>query len=260
MRYFALLASGTLLSLSPVAAHAAKPALLDPNAAYVLVEIGTLDDAVMKGVKMPGSLTLARYDAAKADVRGGTLSPDTALPKGQAARIMIMDKPLAKTKTSRLYLVRLEPDTWVIEGASGTAFSLGSAQFSVAPGQVIDLGVVKPMVEWLDGEGPKSMMGGMMGAALFGSMKPKEIRPVRLDWRPRSGSDLPVPTALTGRTISSGQFVYGAKFGNYLGGLINRIDGRAGRDKAAAIAAQSAGTLAAETPTVVFPTPVSPAP
>jgi hypothetical protein len=237
MKTNALLASGLLISLAPIAANAAKPVPLDPNAAYVLVEIGTLDDAMLKGVKMPGSLILARYDAAKGDVRGGTLSPDTALPKGVAPRVTIMEKPLVKTKTSRLYLIKLEPDTWVIEGASGTAFSLGSAQFSIGRGQVIDLGVVKPVVEWLDGEGPKSMMGGMMGAALFGSMKPKEIRPVRLDWRPRSGTDLPVPTALVGRTFSAGQYTYGAKFGNYLGGLVNRIDGRAGRDKAAAIAA-----------------------
>ena len=236
MKINALLATGLFISLAPVAADAAKSEPLDPNAAYVLVEIGTLDDSMLKGMKMPGSLILARYDAAKGDVRGGALSPDTALPKGVAPRVTIMEKPLVKTKTSRLYLIKLEPDTWVIEGASGTAFSLGSAQFNVERGQVIDLGVVKPVVEWLDGEGPKSMMGGMMGAALFGSMKPKEIRPVRLDWRPRGGSDLPVPSALSGRTIGTGQFIYGAKFGNYLGGLVNRIDGRAGRDKAAAVA------------------------
>ena len=236
MRYFACLASSVLLGLSPVTAHAAKPATLDPDGAYVLVEIGTLDNAMLKGVKMPGSLTLARYDAAKGDVRGGMLSPDTALPKGQAPRVTIMAKPLVKTKTSRLYLVKLEPDTWVIEGASGTAFSLGSAQFNIAPGQVIDLGVVKPVVEWLDGEGPKSMAGGMMGAMLFGSVKPKEIRPIRLEWRPRTSSDFPIPSSLSGRTVSAGQFSYGVKFGNYLGGLVNRIDGRAGRNKAEAAA------------------------
>ncbi len=248
-------AAVALVNLMPATADAAKPASLDANSAYVLVEIGTLDDAILKGTKMPGTLTLARYDPAKGDVRGGTLSPDTSLPKGEVLRVVVMGKPIAKTKTSRQYLIKLVPDTWIIEGASGTAFSLGSAQFSMAPGQVIDLGVVKPMVEWLDGEGPKSMMGGMMGAALFGSMKPKELRPVRLDWRPRTGTDLPVPAVLAGRTVSTGPFTYGAKFGNYLGGLVNRIDGRAGRDKAAAIAAQSVEALLTVSPAPSSSTP-----
>jgi hypothetical protein len=234
MKKVALIATGALMGFAPVSVEAAKAPALDPNSAYVLVEIGNLDDAVLKGVKAPGTLTLARYDAAKGDVRGGALSPDTALPKGQSPRVMITAKPIAKSKTSRLYLVKLEPDTWVIEGASGTAFSLGSAQFSIERGQVIDLGVVKPVVEWLEGEGPKSMAGGMMGAMLFGSVKPKEIRPVRLDWRPRAASDFPVPASLSGRTISAGQYSHGVKFGNYLGGLVNRIDGRAGREKAVA--------------------------
>jgi hypothetical protein len=234
MKKVAILSAAAMIAMAPTHARAAKSPALDPSSAYILVEVATLDDAMLKGTKMPGMLTLARYDAAKGDVRGGDLSPETALPKGQSPRVTINAKPIAKSKASRLYLVKLEPDTWVIEGANGTAFSLGSARFSIEPGQVIDLGVIKPVVEWLEGEGPKSMAGGMMGAMLFGSVKPKEIRPIRLDWRPRASSDFPIPASLSGRTISVGQFTYGAKFGNYLGGMINRIDGRAGRDKPAA--------------------------
>jgi hypothetical protein len=211
-------------------AAAAPTAAIDPKAAYVLIEIGQLENALLKGTKQPGTLTIARYDPMKGDVRGGQLSPDSSLGQKVSPRILIASKPLAKSKTSRQYLLKVEPDTWVIEGASGTAFSLASNSFRIEPGQIVDLGVVKPVVEYLEGEGPKGMMGGIMGAALFGSMKPKESRPVRIDWKPRGAADLPIPLSLNGRDVTPVQFTYGAKFGNYLGGLVNRIDGRAGRE------------------------------
>lgn len=222
-----------VVMVTPVAA-AEKPIALDPNAGYVLVEVANLDNPMFKGTKVPGSLTLARYDPVKGDVRGGLRSPQTALPAKVPVRVMISSKPVAKTKTSRLYLVRLEPDIWVIEGANGTAFSLGSRSFVVKAGDILDLGFMTPAVDWVEGEGPKSVLGGtMIGMALLGGRKP-EARPVRVDIRARRADDLPLPAVLTGRTVSAVEFTLGQKFGNYLGGLVNRFDGRAGRTAAPA--------------------------
>ena len=203
--------------------------LVKTGEAYVVVEIQTLDDSLLKGTKMPGNLTLARYDPVKSDIRGGQLSTDTAVAPKEAVRVTISEKPLAKTKTGRLYLVRLQPDTWVIEGSSGTAFSLGSMSFRIAAGEVLDLGVMKPAVDWLEGEGPKSMMGGIMGAALFGSMRPKELRAVRIDWHQRTAADMPLPPELSSAPVRQVSYSPDAKFGNYLGGLVNRFGGRASR-------------------------------
>lgn len=224
-----LIAALLVLVMGTLAFARENPAALDPDAAYVLVEIQYLENALLKGTKVPGTLTIARYDPVNADVRGGDLSPKTALPGKISPRVVFLDKPIAKTKTGRQYLVKVEPDTWVVEGASGSAFSLGSMMFKVAPGEIVDLGVVKPVVDWVEGEGPKSMMGGMMGAMFFGSLKPKEVRPVRIDWHLRAASDMPVPPVLAGRQIIPAVFVPGATFGNYLGGLINRFGGRATR-------------------------------
>lgn len=230
MTLFRWIALWLLAAAAPV--HAKGKPLIEPGAAYVLVEIEHLKDALLKGTTAPGTLSLARYDPVRRDVRGGQLSPDTALPKNVSPRVTVMHKPIAKSKESRLYLVRVEPDSWVIEGSGGTAFSLGSRSFAVRAGEIVDLGRFKPSVDWVEGEGPKSMMSGLMGAALFGSMKPKEDRPVKLDWSPR-GTGLPLPAALAAATLVPARFDDGATFGNYLGGLVNRMGGRAARPAAA---------------------------
>lgn len=165
----------------PVAAAAKDKLVIDPAAAYVLVEIENLKDAALKGTSVPGGLTITRFDPVGGDVRGGDKSPGTMLGKKETLRIVINNKPVAKSKESRLYLVAIPADTWVIEGSGNTAFALGSWTFTVAPGQVVDLGRFRPSVDWLEGEGPKSMMGGMMSAAFFGSVNPKDLRPIKLD-------------------------------------------------------------------------------
>jgi hypothetical protein len=237
-----------LLLLAPSALLAAgKAPSIDPDAAYVLVEVGNLENALLKGTKGPGTITLARYDAVKGDVRGGYKSPETALGSKISPRIQLMAKPVGKSKTSRLYMAKVDPDFWVIEGANGTAFSLGSKMFEIKAGQVVDLGYFKPSVDWIEGEGPKSMLGGMMGAALFGSMKPKEDRPVRLEWRSRSTGDIALPAELGQRALVPARYADGAKFGNYLGGLVNRIGGRAERLSTAPKAIEPAAASIEET-------------
>lgn len=231
----------------PLTAIAKDKIAIDPAAAYVLVEIANLDNAVLKGTTAPGALTLARYDPVGGDVRGGDRSPGTLLGEKDVLRIVINSKPIAKSKESRLYLVQVPADTWVIEGSGTTAFSLGSRTFTATPGQIVDLGWFDPSVDWLEGEGPKSMLGGAMGAAFFGSVNPKDLRPIKLDWRPRGAGDLPLPPALAGKPLVKADFTEGAKFGNYLGGLVNRIGGRATRATAGAVAEPSAA-VASEAP------------
>jgi hypothetical protein len=236
-----------LLLFAPSALLAAgKATSIDPDSAYVLVEVGNLENALLKGTKGPGTITLARYDPVNGDVRGGYKSPETALGPKVSPRIQLMAKPVGKSKTSRLYLAKVEPDIWVIEGANGTAFSLGSKMFEIKAGQVIDLGYFKPNVDWLEGEGPKSMLGGMMGAALFGSMKPKEDRPVRLQWRPRSTGDIALPSELGQAVVVPASYTDGAKFGNYLGGLVNRIGGRGERSSTAPKTLEPAAAVSEE--------------
>lgn len=226
-RFFCLVFAITVVT--PV--HAKKP-VIEPGAAYVLIDVGDLEDSMMKGVDVPGVITLGRYDPDKQDIKGGDLSPETALPEKASPRLLISKRPVVKAKAMRQYLVRIEPDTWVIEGANGTAFSLGSMMFQIAPGQILDLGVFKPVTDWAEGEKPKSMASGMLGAMLFGSFQQKNQRPNRLDWHARTSDDLPLPAELDGISVIDAVYSPDAKFGNYLGGLVNRIGGRAARFKA----------------------------
>lgn len=211
------------------------PAALDPAKAYVLVEIRNQD-----GTRLPGSIVLARYDPAGGDVRGGTRAPASALARPQDVRIAIARRALAQTRESRLYLVALEPDTWVIEGAGGTAFSLGSRTFTLAAGDVVDLGVLSPATDWPEGEtAPRLTAGRLATLALLGPFaRSPEQRPAMLDIRARTASDIAVPAQLRA-AIAPASLQPGATFGNYLGGLVNRIDGRRGRPGGASAEATS---------------------
>ena len=201
------------------------PAALDPAKAYVLVEIRNHD-----GGRLKGSIVLARYDPAGGDVRGGARSPGSALPRGTGVRIPIASRQLEKTDESRLYLVALEPDTWVIEGAGGTAFSLGSRSFTLAAGEVVDLGVLSPATDWLEGKSePRLTVGRVATLALLGPFaRTPERRPAYLDLRERGAADFAVPAQLRSAIVPV-RLQPGARFGNYLGGLVNRIDGHRGR-------------------------------
>ncbi|HEV2078318.1 MAG TPA: hypothetical protein VGR19_00250 [Allosphingosinicella sp.] len=217
------------LALAAVPATAAEqlkkiPAALDPAKAYVLVEVHNHDEGIARGV-----VVFARYDPEGGDLRGGKRSPPSGLGKDVPVRIA-STKPLLKEKERRLYLLTLEPDTWVIEGAGGTAFSLGSKTFKAVAGQVIDLGIFSPGGDWPDGEGPfKLTAGKLVGMALLGPFaKGPKPQPAMLAIRERTADDMPVPEPLRARVVSA-VFTSGAKFGNYLGGLVNRIDGRKGR-------------------------------
>lgn len=222
-----LLLIGVVLAAPASAAEVLRrvPTTLDPAKAYVLVEIRNHDAG-----RLPGSIVLARYDPAGEDVRGGGRSPGSALPRGENVRIAIASRALERTGESRLYLVALEPDTWVIEGAGGTAFSLGSRSFAIAAGEVVDLGVLSPATDWPEGESaPRLTVGRVAALAFLGPFaRTPEQRPAMLDMRERGATDFAVPAQLRAAIVPV-RLQPGARFGNYLGGLVNRIEGRRGR-------------------------------
>ena len=241
------LAFAVLLALPSMVS--AKDRELDPQAAYVVIDIENLEDAFVRGDDRPGDVTLGRYDPLARDIRGGDLAPDSALPGRQSPHVTISRRPVAREDGVRQYVIELAPDTWVIEGASGTAFSLGSVSFQIGPGEVIDLGVVKPRVDFVEGEQAQSVGDIALKALIpFGSFRPKNIRPVWLEWHARGAGDLPLPAVVGDRGATPVTFVRGATFGNYLGGLVNRMGGRAERDRELAAAATPAAPTSADAP------------
>ena len=203
------------------------PARLDPAKAYVLVEVGDVD-----GGKLAGQLTFARYDQGNGDVKGLGRAAGSALPK-KVSPHETTTKAVIKEKRRLLYLMELEPDFWVIEGANGTAFSLGSVGGTLAPGTVTDLGVVAVRTDYAEGDGPEKLTAGklakaaMLGPLFGGSLKPKPV-PTMIAIHPRTAADLPVPVGLQGQ-VTAATWSQPVKFGNHLGGLVNRMGGRQAR-------------------------------
>jgi hypothetical protein len=68
---------------------------------------------------------------------------------------------------------------------------------------------------------------------------------------------LPLPPALVGKPLVAADFAEGAKFGNYLGGLVNRIGGRATRGQAVAAAAPAVADVT-DVPATASAEPVTP--
>jgi hypothetical protein len=208
------------------------PVTLDPSKAYVVVEIGKLDDGVLYG-----SLVLARYDEGKGDIAEPTPRAEGKAGKNVAVldnRLYLL-KPAVKNGDRRLYVVELDPGLWVVEGANDTAFSLGSSTLRLQAGSVTDLGVVTVYSDFPEGQkrdvltNGRLLKGALMGG-IFGSTIPKSM-PKAIDVRSRTSGDIPMPAVLAGlaRPVEwAGQ----VKFGNHLGGLVNRMGGRKARIKA----------------------------
>lgn len=223
-----------LAAASPAAATTLKqvPASLDPAKAYVLVEYRLLKNPYAGG--MPGSrktmplkagLVLARYDPALGDIRGKGKASANPVAPGEQAGEGFRSRPLAKGTGSRLFLLEVEPDIWVVQGFGGTSFSLGSYTFQLAPGTVTDLGVVEAEPDWAEGQ-KRPNMGRLLGSAMAGPFgKSPDIAPMRATFRPRTAADIPVPAGIPAEKVRPVEFTPGAKFGNYLGGLVNRIEG-----------------------------------
>ena len=233
MRRLGLL-TALALAAAPAAATTLKtvPAALNPAKAYILVEYKLLKNPYGGG--LPGSrktmplkagLVFARYDPTLGDIRGMGKARANPVAPGQQAVEGFRSKPLAKGPGSRLFLIEVEPDTWVVQAFGGTSFSLGSYTFELAPGSVTDLGIVTAEPDWAEGQDPPDM-GSLLASAMAGPFgKSPDIAPMRATFRPRSSGDIPIPAGIPAERVQPVAFTPGAKFGNYLGGLVNRIEG-----------------------------------
>ncbi|MBB6125165.1 hypothetical protein FHS92_002922 [Sphingobium subterraneum] len=210
------------------------PVELDPAKAYVLVEIGKLDDALMYG-----SLVLGRYDAVKGDIADPTPPPGGKIPRGgwkQDNRVYLL-KPAVKAGDHNLFIAELDPGLWVIEGANDTAFALGSSTLQLAAGSVTDIGVVSVYSDFSQGEKRDvATTGRLLKGALLGGLFVSRLpppTPKAIDVRPRGANDIPLPT-IFGAVARPVEWAQEVRFGNHLGGLVNRMGGRKARFRAMA--------------------------
>ena len=109
---------------------------------------------------------------------------------------------------------------------------------------MLDIGVFWPRTDWPEGQGPQRLTAGRLaGMVLLGPFaRTPDPQPAMLEIRPRGVDDLAVPEGLRD-VIRPAEFSGGARFGNYLGGLVNRIDGRRGRPGALETAAPEQDSL-----------------
>lgn len=244
MRFLILwLVAITTLAMPAAASKALgkPPSALDPTKAYVVVEIGKLDNALLDG-----TLILGRYDSAKSDIAEPTPPPGGKIPRGGWAldhRVYLL-KPAVKDKERRLFIAALDPGLWVVEGANDTAFSLGSSAMQLVAGTVTDLGVVSVCSDFPEGQKRDVMTTGrLMKGALLGPLFVGRLpapMPKAIDIRVRQASDMPLPPALA--QAKPVVWASEVRFGNHLGGLINRMGGRKARFRA--LAAEQAMAIA----------------
>jgi hypothetical protein len=234
-----------LLGCLSVTAFAKEKSIeIKPDRAYLLVQVDPIEYQMLGTNRMKMDVGFARYDVARNDIRGGFKSSENPVPEGESVRTLARKKPIAKDGKRRLYLLEVEPDTWVIEsvgvssggalGVGSTSFSLGSYHFEAKAGQITDLGVFVPGRELSGNPDEKVTAGKVFGMALLGPFGGPKIEPVPLvlKIRERKADDLQLPVAMQKHEITYPAFVYGSSFGNYGGGLVNRIDGREGRTRA----------------------------
>ena len=246
---------------SPASAATLKkvPAQLNPDKAYLLLEYEA-QPSPYAGI--PGSrktvpavcgLVFGRYDPALGDIRGYGKAKANPVPAKQKALELYGSSPIVKGPTSRLMLIEVEPDTWVVQACGDTSFSLGSYMFKAEPGAVIDLGVVETAADWAEGDHPPDM-GDLMKMAFLGPFaKRPAVAPMRASFRERTASDIAIPDTIPTAQIRKVAFTADAKFGNYLGGLVNRIEGVNAtlkkKGQAAPASSQSAAAPAPSSPT-----------
>lgn len=220
------------LAVAPVAEAKLKSAAdMKPDKGYLLVQVDPVQVKMLGTNQITTGVLFAPYDPATKQVRPG---------------VMALKDPVAKDDKRRLFVIEVDPGTWVIAGtgasaatlgSANTSFSLGSYQFDVRAGELVDLGVFEPQREESDNPDTKLTGGKMLGMAFLGVGGRIEPVPNRLAVRPRTGNDVPLPAWLAATPSVYPLFVYGGTFGNSGGGLVNRIDGKDGRGRAAGEAA-----------------------
>lgn len=207
------------------------PATLDPAKAYVLVELGKLDDAMLDA-----TLILSRYDPAAKDV-AQVVDPSGKNAGARADRV-VLSKALSKAGKRRLYALELQPGAWIIEGANDTAFSLGAPVLQLEPGSVTDLGYANVYSDFADGAKRdvqtvgQLLRSSFLGGGLFTKAKP-EPTPKAVEFQPRGSTELALPAVFAG-TARAPRWGASVRFPNNLGGLVNRMGGRKTRGQDAA--------------------------
>jgi hypothetical protein len=187
-----------------------------------------------KTLPLTAGLAFGRYDAERQDIRGYGKAKAAPVAKGQEAIEPFRNRAVAKAEGARLFLLELEPDSWVVQGWGNTSFSLGSYRFELAPGTITDLGVVSGEVDWAEGQKAPDL-GSVAKAALLGVFaKHPDVAPMRASFRPRGEGDIPVPAGLPAERVQRVTFTPDTKFGNHLGGLVNHVEGVNARLRAAA--------------------------
>lgn len=219
------LAAALLLIAPAVDAKIKSAEEMAAGKAYLLVQVDPVEVKILGTSQVTTGVLFAPYDPATKQVRAG---------------VMALKDPVAKDAKRRLYLIEIDPGTWVIAGtgASGaslgsadTSFSLGSYHFEAKAGELVDLGVFEPKREVSDNPDTKMTAVKLFGGPLFGGRV--EPVPNRLEIRPRGEGDVAVPGWLATKPLVHPAFVYGGTFGNSVGGLVNRIDGKQGRGRTA---------------------------
>ena len=236
-----------ILLCSPALAEPVKtiPVRLDPSKAYVLVEPKNIDLP-----KMGSGFIIAMYDPEKQDLAGAPVTTTSRdgdrvtemTTKSKIVRETIGIQPLLKDQSRKLFLVAVAPGLWTIEGAASfappfgsqvTSFSLGSLSLKLDAGTITDLGVAEVGGDWRKGEAPKSTVsvGDVLALSMLGGLgrKKKDPVPAKVAFRSRSADDLALPAELSTLSIKQVEWGSPVEFGNHLGGLVNRIGGRASR-------------------------------
>lgn len=237
----ALLALVPAFAIVPASAETLKkvPASLNPAKAYILVEYRLEPNGLAgfpgsrKTLPLISGLTFARYDAALGDIRGMGRAKANPVPGKQAAIEPFRNREIVRGDAARLHLIEVEPDMWVVQGYGNTSFSLGSYAFKLEPGTVTDLGVAEAAMDWAEGDKAGTVRDIFKAALLGPFAKRPAMAPARVSFRPRIDGDIAVPAGLPRDKLRTVAFVPNAKFGNYLGGLVNRIEGVNATAKAA---------------------------
>ena len=241
------LAMTLLLALAPALQAKIKSAdQLKADKAYLLVQIDPVQVDMLGTSEVATGILFAPYDPETKRLRDVARPGDTSGTL-RPVQVLAMKDPIAKDKKKRLFLVEIEPGTWVVEGTGGTpllvsaatSFALGSYHFEAKAGELLDLGVFVPQREQSDNPDTKMTGGKLVGMMLAGPFGGGRVEPVpnKLAIRPRADGDLAVPAWLASRPVVQPAFVYGGTFGNRMGGLVNRVDGKDGRGRAVGDAA-----------------------
>ena len=136
------LAGAALIATAPAAdaAKGLKPGAvtLDPALGYVLVRIGPTNG---KKFRSP-ALYLWRFDPTTNEVRTRRKKDPARVAKGEDDSVVLGDRVFLAGDRTSVYIASITPGEWVVHGSYKTCLCLGSYRFTVAPGQVTDIGTV----------------------------------------------------------------------------------------------------------------------